>query len=258
MILLALDANKDSTDYFQPSEERGKNKSGSTLEVCDAGKLLQFDNMYPESSFTFDLSGDRVFTWSSEWLKDHPADTLGDKCEVICLDGNSLKWLGARRLVKAPRKIIPLGKPACWYEMHFRKVLPNGAQLYHKRVIPVDGKGNVLSAKMYGNWICSGKDADSFIIMASMVEDARRANTMLASVKDATEIKFPVAIDAYKEVFSIRDAPMVNGRRKAIIHWVSKHLRASTRGKSHDVNKHTRGVKDIVIDGIRINIEPND
>ena len=258
MILLALDANKDSSDYFQPSNERGKNGKNLKLETCDTGILLGFETMRPKSAFTFDLCSDRVLTWGHEWLKDHPSETLGDECEVICIDRGSLKWLGARRLAKAPRRVVTLGKPSCWYEMHYRKVLSNGAQLYQKRAIPVGVKGNVLPAKIQGNWICGDEDASSFIIMSSIIEDARRANTMLASVKYMTEIKFPVPLDAYKEVFSIRDAPMVNGRRKAIIHWVSKHLRASTRGKLHDVNKHTRGVKDIVIDGIRINIEPND
>lgn len=259
LILLALDANKNEHDDFELSNERGKNTSTEKLSSVDAGALLHFDGMRPNSAFTFDLADrDRLFTSSPEYLKGHVSDVLGDECEVIMMCEERLKWIGVRKFTKAPRNIVALGKPSHWYELHYRVVCENGAQSYQKRAIPINEKGVVLPAKLKGHWMCQAGEADSFVIMASIVEDARRASTMLASVKDATEIKFPVALDAYKEVFSIRDAPMANGRRKAIIHWVSKHLRASTRGGLHDVRKHTRGVKDIVIDGLRINIEPND
>ena len=95
-------------------------------------------------------------------------------------------------------------------------------------------------------------------VAASMIEDSHRSNTMLAAVKDATEIKFPVPLDDYKDVFADRDGPMNGARRKAIVHWVARHLRNSIRGKEHSVKRHTRGVQEFTIDGLRIRLTPND
>ena len=66
----------------------------------------------------------------------------------------------------------------------------------------------------------------------------------------------PVPIDDYKAIFLDRDAPFLNGKKRAIIHWVSDHLRRYRSGKISKIGKHTRGVDDIVIDGLSINIKP--
>lgn len=118
--------------------------------------------------------------------------------------------------------------------------------------------GTPLPATAHGISICNPKfDGSALIMTASIIEDAYRANTMLATVKDDTEIKFPVPLDDYKNVFADRDGPMTGARRKAIIHWVATHLRHSTRGLEYEVKRHTRGVQEFTIDGLRIRLTPN-
>jgi hypothetical protein len=142
--------------------------------------------------------------------------------------------------------------------MHTRFVDSRGNGDYYKRLIPIDKTGRPLFAKIQGHSVCApNKEGEMLIICSSVIEDAHRANAMLAAVKDATEIKFPVPLDEYKELFSDREGPYNGARKKAIVHWVAKHLRSSTRGKSHAVKQHTRGVQEFKIDGLRVRLSPN-
>ena len=142
--------------------------------------------------------------------------------------------------------------------MHTRFVTGNGVGEYIKRVVPIDKNGKTLLAQAQGHNVCApNKEGEMLIICASVIEDAHRANTMLAAVKDATEIKFPVPLDDYKYVFANRDGPMNGTRRKSIIHWVARHLRHSTLGNEFAVKKHTRGVQEFAIDRLRIRLTPN-
>jgi hypothetical protein len=94
--------------------------------------------------------------------------------------------------------------------------------------------------------------------MCSLKEDAHRTNTMLASFTEHVQIKMPVAIDNYKEIFIGRKAPLTQkGRKKAIIHWVAAHMRDTKNRKCCEVKRHIRGIQEFEIDGMKIKITPN-
>ena len=255
LILMALDANHEEQQYGRLPRYRTE----LAKVEYDQGTQLPFDVMLPNSAFTFDfLTGEREYAKSKDELITHPCEVLGDECEVLhlCEDG-TLMWRGFRRTTR-PARVSVAGKAAHWYEMHVRKIAQSGAGKYTKRVVPLDGRGNPLFAKVQAFTACDpNRDGVALIVAASAVEDALRTGTMLAAVKDATEIKFPVPVDDYKDVFADREGPMNGARRKAIIHWVVKHLRRSTRGKEYEVKRHTRGVQEFIVDGLRIRLTPN-
>lgn len=257
LILLALDANGTQSSVTTGFRDRVNN---TVLEIRDQGELLQFDNMFPSSAYTWDMTdSDRVYTAHKDYLVDHPAEILGDQSEFIFLKGQVMTWRGCRRIKRIPRGISCLGKASHWYEFHHRFVSLNGQCEYKKRIVPFDKFGNPLVARIQGHNICSpSQEGEMIILCASVIEDAHRANTMLAQVKEETEIKFPVPLGDYKEVFANRDGPMSGSRRKSIVHWVASHLRKSTKGNEHEVKRHTRGVQEFVIDGIRVRLSPND
>lgn len=258
LILMALDANHGLS--VPGNLLREKSKDGGILSLHDQGELLKFDEMRPNSSYTFDLCDtERLFATTPDYLVAHPADVLGDESEIMMLSGNVLKWHGFRRLRKSPKGVVYIGKPSHWYEMHGRLVLKNGAGEYYKRIIPIDKSGKPLPAMIQGHCVCAPSvEGVTLMLGASTIEDAHRANAMLASVKCSTEIKFPVPLDDYKEVFAERDGPLNGSRRKSILHWVSRHLRKSPRGNEFSVKRHTRGIQEFTIDGIQIRIAPND
>jgi len=259
MILLALDAKHKAVKTTDNSVR--VSDTGDIWEKVDQGTMfLKTDEMIPESAFTFDMADkDRIFAGSKDGLLDHAAEIIGDQTEIAMLmPSGSLKWLGFRRMARKPKGLAYLGKASHFYEYHFRLVHQNGQGAYIKRIVVLNHKGDVLPAKIGGEFLCSpSQEGTSFYIAASMVEDAHRANTMLAAVKDATELKFSVPLDDYKAMFSGREAPMAGARRKAIIHWVAKHLRRSHAGNPYEVKRHVRGVDEITIDGLRIHITPN-
>lgn len=256
MILMALDAHH--TDNAPSPVVRTKSTGASGVFV-DAGKLLQFDAMQPRSAFAMDMSDDnRIYATNQDLLLTHPAEILGSEAEVIMLNGDILKWYGVRSIKHAPKGVSCLGIPSHWYEMHVRFVDASGNGEYYKRAVPFNKKGAPLPAKAQGKLICAPRvEGEYLIIMASIIEDAHRKQTMLASVKERTEIKFPVPLGDYRKVFIEREGPLSGTRRKAILHWVAKHLRRSTTGVVHNVGTHTRGVQEFVIDGMTIRLAPN-
>lgn len=258
LILMALDAKHEqliTTGGLIKSSK--KNDNMSRIEY-DVGAFLNFDDMYPDSSYTVDATGDRLFASTHELLIAHPADIIEDEKEVIMIDcSGTLKWSGYRKTRK-PNNVFSIGKPVVWYELHHRQIRQNGCGFYAKRVIPIDSSGNIIPAFFQKSLVCNPAiDGFSIITGCSIIEDAHRANTMLASVKDAKEIKFPIPVGDYMSVFSNREGPMNGSRRKSIIHWVAKHIRHSTKNKKHEVKRHTRGVQEFNIDGLKIRIEPS-
>jgi hypothetical protein len=151
-----------------------------------------------------------------------------------------------------------LGKPACFYEKHWRIINSDGSGDYSKHFLALDKSGIFIPTKYQGFATSLFKDAGDICLAASIIEDAYRTGTMLAAVKDATEVKFPVPLADYKDIFLKRDGPMHGSRKKAIIHWVAQHIRKSTRENEFSVKKHTRGVQEFTIDGLRIRLTPND
>lgn len=258
MILMALDANHENA--FQSGNVLRSKQDGSAVQIVDQGKLLRIDEMRPVSSYTGDmLVDDRIVTWKPDLLLQHPAEILGDECEIMMMSGSDLRWFGFQKLRSAPKGVTYLGKPTHWYAMHFRQVTPNGLGDYRKRVIPFDKNGNPLVALVQKNIVCSPTtEGACAVVCASIKEDSHRKNTMLAHVKDATEIKFAVPIDDYKSIFSSREGPYSGNRRKSILHWVKNHLRKSSIGNEVEVKKHLRGIQEFTIDGLKIKISPND
>lgn len=257
LILMALDANHAGV---APDPLYRDRTTGMVQELVDQGELLRFSPMNPDSAFTIDMvSGNRIFGTTKDCLVEHPVEVLGDEAEIILMHENMIKWFGFRRLKRPPRGIACLGKPDFWYEFHMRYVLENGKGEYYKRLIPLSKSGEPLLAQIQKHNVCNPKvEGISLITSASVIEDAHRAGTMLAAVRDATEIKFPVPLDDYKCVFANREGPYNGARRKSIVHWVAKHLRTTPSGGSTNVKRHVRGVHEIMMDGLKITLTPND
>jgi hypothetical protein len=256
LILYALDAKHENSG---PKIIRRSKGDGMTLEHLDQGSLLHFEAMSPASAYTFDmLDKDRLVTTDHEYLAAHPSEILGDESEFVTFYSDTYKWTGFRRLHRAPKGVACLGRVTHWYEMHIRCVSIDGNGDYHKRVVPIDQSGKPLLATIQNNAVCNPRrEGYRFISGASIIEDAHRSGTMLAAVKDATEIKFPIPIGDYKDVFAKRDGPMSGSRRKAIVHWVMSHIRRTPSKKETVVKQHTRGVQEFMIDGLRIVLTPN-
>ena len=226
----------------------------------DQGKLLKLPDMSPSSAFTTQLGTDgneRLFSRDFRDLLCHPVDILGDTAETVLLDNDTVKWTGFRRLKKMPSHVVCLGKADILYEHHYRQFTQGAKPVYQKRLAIFDKSGRPLPAKKYSHWVSYDNGIDT-ILHASVIEDAMRAGSMLATISDATELKFPVPLDSYKELFIIRDAPLTPaGRKKAILHWVAKHLRTSPKGKESQVKAHTRGVDTFYLAGIKVTLTPN-
>lgn len=234
-------------------------RTGMSLSICDQGELLRLDHMSPESFYTIDVSDrERIFTCDKNQLLSHPADILQEKSEVMMLSDGLMKWTGFRKINKLPRGVCFPWRPHVFYEYHFRAMLESGAGEYSKRIVAFDKKGNVVPAMIQGHGVGSPNiEGISSIVAASIIEDAHRSNAMLASVKDSAEVKFPVPLDDYKEIFSDRDGPFNGSRKKSIIHWVAKHIRKSKSGNYGEVKKHVRGVDKFTMCGMEVSIKAN-
>lgn len=256
MLIMAMNANHIQSNGIK-TQIRDR-VDGSRMVIEDQGNYIGIDSMFPKSSFTLDISDeDRLYSSSHEGLINHPSDILGDEAEVIMLLNDRIKWFGFRKLKKSPKNVTYLGKPSHWYEAHLRIVSSGLDGSYIKRAVPIDSNGNVLPALYQKATICGARERDSIILSCSIIEDSMRSNAMLASVKEQTEIKFPVPLDDYQEIFLSRDGPKIGNKKRPIIHWVARHLRNTSRGNEHKVKKHTRGLQEFLIDGLSIKITPN-
>lgn len=264
MLLMLLDGRHEQIANDEREKRlidigSAKAKAASQYIDFDVSGMCAFGGMNPTSVHLADMTESRLFTTNPAELLAHPADILGEQCEGALFHEQSVKWFGARRIRAAPSRVAVLGKAAVWYEGHFRIIRPDGSGTYQKRYAAISRDGGALLVKR-GPYVLSDPNESTFMIttLCSLVEDAQRTNAMLASVKDAIEVHVPVPLDAYKEVFALREAPMTpSGRRKAIVHWVASHMRRSTNGSEHKVIRHTRGVEEFTIDGLRVRLTPN-
>ena len=234
MILMSLDADR-ATNWLHGSYRVG-NISKEQEVGFDVCEWAVKDPMRIESAYTCDLADrQRIYTTRADDLLAHPAEILGDEAEVILLSEQMLIWRGFRKVRRAPDGVSYLGKPAFFYEMHMRTVREDGTGYYWKKFVALSKTGAFIPTFVQGRPAADKSNAEDIVLAASVIEDAHRSNSMLAQVMDATEIKFPVPLDDYKDIFADRDGPMNGSRRKAILHWVARHLRTSTRGNSHEV-----------------------
>ena len=261
-ILLALSADRKASINQGRVYRSGKKGGGVNGGNVDVGNMcLGFQDMKPTSFFANDITdSERLVTDSRDLLLSRPQDIIGEGVEVaICLEA-SLRWLGYRKIESKPRAkmpITPLGAVTHWYEYHIREIR-DGFECYGKRIVAFNDSGFTVPVKC-GNVFVSSQNESAHAYMAcSLIEDAQRLNSLLCSVSDGCEIKFPVPFGDHIELFSIRDAPITDaGKRKAIIHWVRKHLRKTAEGETQ-VAGHFRGVRSIDIAGMRITLAPNE
>ena len=78
---------------------------------------------------------------------------------------------------------------------------------------------------------------------------------MIAEASFGSSILFPVGMDAYKEFFSIREAPRktATGRKNPILHFCQKYV----KGTGKKVEGHWKGTDTIYVDGLGLRIHPS-
>lgn len=256
LILYALEANSDAVDVTGSSGKRHMG-NGMTYTDVDISKYLGVADMRPKSAYVVISNfSDRILAVTPELLLAHPAEIIGDTAENLMFDDKLciMKWMGWQRIRKPSRTLAYFGKPAFWYEIHYRTVALNGASDYLKRIVALDSKGYGLPVFFQKTPMSrKGEDTEQISMIASLIEDTHRLNSMLVEVKDAVELKFATYVGEHKELFALRDAPLTpKGRRKSIVHWVAEH----TRRPSTIVKTHVRGVREITMDGISIRLSP--
>lgn len=261
-ILMLLETGDTSaTSGWMQTGRRGE----YILKEVDVSTTAIRGEMSPKDAFTFDMACDadgedgRWYTDRHDILLRPVWEILGDKNEIFAYSPEKAVWTGFRRISQLPKFASALGKPFAVYEMHCRTVFGNGARDYGKGIVAFNGKGGPLPIKLRGvGRADTSANSINAILCASIIEDAMRPNAFLASVSDAVTLKFPVAAGAHKDFFSLRDAPLDKaGRRKAILHWVRQHSRTTKNEQMTSVVRHTRGVKELIVDGLTVRLEAN-
>lgn len=235
------------------------NKRGVEMEEIDAGMVLKFDVMRPKLAHTIDMvDGDRLFTTDPNLLITSVPDILGLESEVALMKDGYCLWMGMRRLKRVPRNIWVSGKVGAIYEVHWRQIFPDGRSYYYLRCAAVSPTGLPLNCVIQGTRNPNSKDRVTLVMCASIIEDTARTGCFTASIQDAAGVVFPVPYGSQVELFRLRDGPNTpSGRRKAILHWVAKHMRSTTKGQT-EVREHMRGVHQFNIDGLRVRLAAND
>ena len=256
LINLLLSCDTKVTRYL--GKQRVKGARDVRVEV-DAGILLKFDDMSPRSVYTFDAHDTgRLFPSSHLDLIGHPSEILGCESEYGVISDGIMKWVGFRRLKDRPKGICAAdpGKHI-YYEKHYR-VLGEGSSGYFRRIIAFDKEGKPVYLFMNGVPVGLKEDATSAIISCGLKEDAHRKDAYLCSIHDAVELLFPLHAEDVFDFFALREAPLTeSGRRKALIHWVSEHLRRTKTNKQSTVRNHYRGITEFTMDGLTVKVTPN-
>ena len=231
-----------------------------THYCVDANSTLEFAPMSPNRIHTIQLNADRLYTYDPNVLIHSVQDTLEKNPEVAWIDfDDALNWLGFRKITKKSKKLIVPCSGLSLYEIHYRRTFPNGVSGYVHRVGAITRDGDAMPI-----WIKGSKGggtnshSNRIIQAASIIEDAYRCDVFTASIKESTEIILPVPIGEHKELFELREGPLTNaGKRKAIMHWVAKHMRETKKGNTCTVSKHLRGVNTFDIDGLTVTLTAN-
>lgn len=237
----------------------GKRCGGPSITGWTANDIYRFDTMAPSRSYTFDATDpDRVFADDHRLLLAPVEDIIGDSAETLVLYESEVRWIGLRKAKGLPKGLCTIGKCRSYYEVHARKILPDGTGTYAMSMEAVSVGGRPVPVLIPGfTFMNSGSNGPVLSLFASVLEDAHRPETVLAEFSDSVSLAMPVALDDYQELFSLRDAPLLpSGRRKAILHWVAKHKRR-TKKKVAQVNQHLRGVEQFVVDGLTVKLSPN-
>ena len=254
MLALALCADAAPTN---DNHHLGDITMGSWEARCMRTMTSELPRRTPTQAYAHcrSLEGERMVATTHKLLLAHPAELIGSGVEVMHLADACVDWTRLEPMQRLPRNVAAVGRAHYWAAMHMRRIAANGMQCYFSTLVPFSREGAPLAAQWRGAWVCKptnvGMDA---IVTCSMVEDAQRPNAMLASVRDGVELTFPVGEDAYLEAFALRDAPTTAlGRRRALLHWVAKHVRTTRRGRG-EVKRHMRGVAEFDIGGYRVRL----
>jgi hypothetical protein len=274
MIIRLLEAKltrgAEWTDLGNAAPYHLKNRSDGRMVETDIGVLLQAEPMVPHRAHTFDATDpDRMIAINHELLMAHPADILGAEAEAAMIYGNTLKWLGFRRLKERPKRVAcgEMGKHT-YYELHFRTFTDvydrsdntlDTVTTSSTRVAAFNKSGACIPVFYNGrHQLCGKGEIMSSIMCCSLIEDSKRVDSYLVELQDAVTLLFPVGVEAAFDLFAMREAPLTpSGRRRALAHWVSSHMRHVSVEKSTPVREHYRGVREFTMDGINVTITPN-
>jgi hypothetical protein len=236
-----------------------ENYRGKKHKAFDGGSVLKFDLMSPKHIHTFDATDpERILPSSYTGLMHHPVDLMGNESEMgLITPEGIMKWTGFKKLSKRPRGIYSEPGNHTYYEKHYR-ILGSENGGYYKRVVAIHKSGCPLIVYYNGTLVGDVQtDGLSLILNCGLIEDLHRRDAYLCSIKDAIELKFSVSNDDVYELFSLREAPLTSsGRRKAIIHYVSEHLRGKG-AKRTTIKEHYRGITEFIEDGLTVSVTPN-
>lgn len=258
LLLLSMDSGQYKSQGYSFHGER---MDGLKRQNVDYSSVINLPDRYPENAYTFDASGDRLYTGDLDMLLHHPFTIIGNSMETILFDGEMMKW-SKIEFINRPRRFVAIGKAAKWVAIHYRTHDIRGNQDYMKEVFPLHRTGKVLPMKIEGYNIDDQNPAQAqqHIVMAcSLVEDAMRPGVLLAKASITSSIMFPIEYGAHKDFFALRDSPSntPSGRRNPILHFCQKHLRQTPSGDVTPVDTHWRGRSSVTIDGMSIELSAN-
>lgn len=258
-----LFADQEKTDWVAAGGRRVSD-TGAVYEEVDAGSRLKLESMRPSVAHTFDMvDDDRLLAATSDYLLRHPAETLGERAEVVMMTSDRVKWSGFRRLRNTPRGVwLGAARPVL-YELHYREVLQSGYSVYQQRVAALDKSGRPVPVVIIGSRGAPGQlgnaEAQQLIMAASVIEDCHRAGAIRCTLTDCNTLIAPIPNGAQKALFALRDGPHTGkGRKRAILHYVMRHARKSTQGNEHAVSEHFRGVTQFTFDGMSVTLAANE
>lgn len=251
--------DEHGSGVFRPSYLRG---TGTSLQGTSV-----IENWIPDKVSTNPITciqDDRLFTTDPSLLLKPIPEIIGDRSEVVFLDGNKLKWSMVERVNRFPRGIVTFGRPCDpKYILHYRVTYPSGAEYYIKSAVVWSTRINrphlaTRHARMLcdkSQLACRNRELHfSIVTMASMLEDSQLFwKVSLSSDKTITVYADKGSI---RDLCDLRDNPLsATGRRRPILHWVASHTRSKSTGADIDVRKHLRGITEFEMDGISVRVD---
>lgn len=250
-ILIALHSRTKSI-VKTPALKAG---NGQKWHALDFSTFTTKTPMFPQHMYTTLIDEDntdhyRLFTTGFENLVCDPIKLLGPRSETVILgEDGEIKWTGMVPM-KPPRGVVALtNQKVSWFAHHYRQIGRDLVEQYQRVPIPIAG-GRMPDVKFLGWPSDGGKWIEEYrekvALHLSLIEDAIRANAVLATVEEHAKLSFAVSDDAYKDFFAMRDGfrNTPTGRRNPILHWCATHLRKS-QGKQSSVIGHERGSETI-------------
>lgn len=183
-----------------------------------------------------------------------------DVSVLFLLDGNEAKWAGSRYLSQRPKGFTSFVTHGAFFESHYREIGQDGEKYINNPAVYKEGKAWILSRD--SKWLrsqdarrCSLEIAQTIAIQQGIIEDAASLWTAEITYNGQTVIVGTYE-ERLKELTDLRDGPMsASGKRKAILHWVSSHIRALPK-KDVKVSAHPRGLQDFEIADYHFSIAP--